>query len=667
MWRTNTGHTTSGSGTLSIGVEGYGYEDSSITTSQKVTYNSYTTMGKARKLTIQHDSTGRWSNNFYVYLSGYESLSFSKQTFKVTLPPFPVYALNISAGTGSNITVNRISCAGGAGTGVLSAGTKKLYYGDILKVSFTPSANYSIVTHTVNNATFTSGNNHTVYKDATVAATATPLKSEIGATDAYIGSVSTITVTPYNPLYTHTITYSFVGLTGTIAEKTANTSIEWTIPAAFYAQIPNNQTGICTLNCTTYNGNTSLGSSSCELTVKTSSLSCEPTVLATVVDTNTTTQALTGDSSMLIRYMSTALCTLEATPRNSAIISSLSIAGNEVTGVTNNGVTTATRSYSSVDATSFSFVATDSRGYSTSVVRTPTIVDYINLTCNPILSRPTPSGNSIVLTFTGDIYRGSFGACSNTLTLQYRYKESDSSYGAWITVAPTNIEYGISSYRSSAAITLAEEFDYRLDYTFQVRAIDGGTVDDTVYTLSTVTKTIPVNRGIPICDWGENDFNFNVSVSIKENATLDKDLDVGGNFSTQGDASVQGELTISGHTLSDYPIETGVLESGVLAGFNYSKYKSGKIECWGEKEVTFNAPSSTLYTGMYRSIVSLDMSSVMDKIIYGACSYQSSGRIPYVCRNGANPGIAEIIILTPATFTQFTATIPLWIVGVCED
>lgn len=466
-------------------------------------------------ITVSHGSNGKKSVDVsitaQIYVYGATNSSYSGS---ITMSPNPVYTLSMSAGTGSNITVNRTACAGSGGTGNLSAGTKKLYHGDTLKITFTPSSNYAINAHTVNGSTFTSGNTHTVSGNVTVAATATPLKSVIGATDANIESNSTITVTRYNNSYTHSIKYTFGSATGNIVTKSTQTSISWTVPSEFYAQIPKSKTGTCTLTCETFNGNTSLGSSTCTITVTASSAKCKPTVTATVADTNATTKALTGNAATLIRYKSTALCTLNATPKNSATISSLSIAGSAVTGTTSGGVTTATKSYSSVSTTSFKFIANDSRGYSTEVTKTPTMVAYINLSCNPVLSRPTPTGSSIVMTFTGDIFRGSFGACSNTLTLQYRYKESGGSYGSWQTVASTNIIFGTATYRSSSTISVGDEFDYHKDYVFQVRATDGGTVGGTAYTLSTVTKTITVKRGIPVFDWGENDFNVNVPLML---------------------------------------------------------------------------------------------------------------------------------------------------------
>lgn len=470
----------------------------------------YTITIKSGSTTINHDTT-TGDASFTVSCSGTcnsggwgpGNISLSSTTIKCSR--IPLYTLSMSAGTGSSITVNRTSSGGSGGTGNLSAGSNKLYYGDKLKISFTASTNYGITKHTVNGSSFTSGNTHTVSGNVSVISTATPLKSEVGATDANIGSASTISVTRYNSSYTHTLTYSFGSLTGTIATKSSNTSIAWTVPTTFYAQIPNAKTGTCTITCTTYNGSTSLGSTSCTITVTASSSECKPSVAGTVVDTNSTTLALTGgtdSNTILIRYKSTAKCTITATAKNSATISSKTI--NDYAPTDN------VKTFTGVSATSFVFKTTDSRGYSNSATVSPTVVNYIQLTCNPIITRPTPTGSSIVLDVSGSWYKGSFGAKSNTLTMEYRYAASGGSYSAWQTVDTTKIIKGTTTYRSDGSISLGEDFDYHLDYDFQVRVKDGADG----YVLSTVTKTVPVSRGIPICDWGENDFNFNVPIML---------------------------------------------------------------------------------------------------------------------------------------------------------
>ena len=94
-----------------------------------------------------------------------------------------------------------------------------------------------------------------------------PRASSISATSVDIGSNTTITINRASSSFTHTITYSFGSLSGTIATKTSNTSISWQVPTSFYAQIPNAKSGTCTLTCITYSGDTQIGTSSTTFTI----------------------------------------------------------------------------------------------------------------------------------------------------------------------------------------------------------------------------------------------------------------------------------------------------------------------------------------------------------------------------------------------------------------
>jgi hypothetical protein len=71
-----------------------------------------------------------------------------------------------------------------------------------------------------------------------------------------------------------------------------------------------------------------------------------------------------------------------------------------------------------------------------------------------------------------------------------------------------------SSTYSVTNLHIGSDFDYRSSYIFQVRARDGATVDGTKHVLSTITKTVEMQKGLPIFDWGENDFNVNVPIII---------------------------------------------------------------------------------------------------------------------------------------------------------
>lgn len=471
---------------------------------------------KSKTTRVVHNADGSKNN---VSLSAswrfsgvYSGVSIGTITASTTvnLDKITTYSLSISAGTGSNITVNRTS-SGYGGTGNLSSGAR-LYYNDKLKITFTPSTNYAISTHTVNGSTFSSGNTYTVTGNVSVVATAQVLASSVGATDANIGSSSSVVVTKYNSSYYHSLQYKFGSLSGYITSgggtqstevKFSNTSVAFRIPTSFYAEIPNAKTGKCTITCRTYSssGSTSVlgNATTCTITLTATGA---PDISGTVVDTNSTTVALTGSNSKLIRYKSTATATISASAKNSSSIVSKFINGSTVSGNT--------KVYNNCSETSFVFKAVDSRGYSTSITKTPTVVAYIQLTINPVLLRPTPTGSSITMSFSGDFYRGSFGAATNTLTIYYRYKESGGSYGSWKTVESTKIVFGSHSYTSSETFSLDDEFNYQKEYQFQIMAVDGTSENP----LSTVIKTVIVPRGIPVFDWGENDFNFNVPVMI---------------------------------------------------------------------------------------------------------------------------------------------------------
>lgn len=423
-----------------------------------------------------------------------------------------IYTLTVNAGDGSTITVNRTTAAHGSSTGNISNGAK-IYNNDVLKISFAAASNYALLTHTVNGNTFTSGNTKTVSGNVTVAATAQPLSSDVAATDANIDSVSTITVTKHSSSYYHSLQYSFGSISGYITAsggvsnsevKMSKTSVAFTVPSTFYAEIPNAKSGTCTITCRTYKTSSStstLGSAkTCTFTATASSQSSKPTVDGTVVDINDTTIALTGDANKLIKYKSKARATISATAQTQT---GASISSKRINDVTISGTY---RTFTDVEESKFTFSVTDSRGYSASKTVSPTVVAYIPLTLNITIGRVSPTSDEITLSFNGNYYNGSFGVSSNTLQVQYRYKAQGSqSYSSWSTISASNYSKHNGYYTTSASVSLGNSFDYTKSYTFQVKATDA---------LMSTTAQYVVQKGTPVFDWGENDFRFNVPVSF---------------------------------------------------------------------------------------------------------------------------------------------------------
>lgn len=316
-----------------------------------------------------------------------------------------------------------------------------------------------------------------------------PRTSSVTCADGNIGSATTININRASSTFTHTLTYSFQGLTGTIATKTANTSIGWTIPTSFYAKIPNANSGKGTITCSTYSGNTLIGTSTC--TFNAFVVNSNPTISGTVEDTNTSAIQATGNKNKLIRYISNAKVVITATAKNSATISSVKVVNGSQTK------TTTTSTINAVDSGTFNLSCIDSRGLSASATGTKTLVEYIKpVITGVILNRPSTTSNTINASVQGLCFNGSFGAKTNSFELKWRYKKStDTSWGNYTTVTATR-----TGNNFTFSGELGTDFSYTEAFNFEFVLSD--------YFMSN-TYSATVTRGLPIIDIGKDDINVN--------------------------------------------------------------------------------------------------------------------------------------------------------------
>ena len=319
-----------------------------------------------------------------------------------------------------------------------------------------------------------------------------PRTSSVSSTNANIGENIAITINRASSSFTHTLTYKFHSLTGTIATKTNSTSVSWTLPTSFYAQIPNSKSSWGRVICDTYSGSTKIGSSECRFDVYVKESTNKPTISATVKDINATTKALTGDENKLIKYYSQAQFTVTGSAKNNAAVKSLTSTYNGNT-ISKANTTSWTSQYSNAIQASYAFGVVDSRGYSNSVTVTKTLINYVKITCSLWISNPTASGECTLI-IKGNYFNGSFGATSNTLTVQYK-KDS----GSWTNATATKSG---NTYTATVKLT---GLDYTQAYTFQARAVDK---------LANATTAEKRVKSRPIFDWGSGDFHFHVPVTI---------------------------------------------------------------------------------------------------------------------------------------------------------
>lgn len=371
------------------------------------------------------------------------------------------------------------------------------------------------------------------WTDSTTVQTGTAsTPSEVNCAAAYIGGNATITINRLSSYFTHTLTYTFGSLSGTIATKTSETSLTWAIPTTFYAQIPNAKSGQGVITCTTYNDTLTIGTTTCNFIVNCDEAQCKPALNGSAKDTNTTTVALTGNNQKFVKYFSNISVNTGATAKNSASIAA------QVISCGGKSISSGTDTISGVESGSVVWQATDSRGFTTQQTRAYDLVEYIKLTCALNASAATTSGVA-TLKISGNYFNSSFGAANNTLTVQYRYKVKDGSYTDWTsaTATATGNKYDITATVSG--------LDYLNSYTFQARAIDK---------LSTVESNEQTRKTTPIFDWSEDDFNFNVNTTVKG------DLSVSGGVSATGalatDSVSTNSLTLNGTNILElvYPV-----------------------------------------------------------------------------------------------------------------
>lgn len=322
-----------------------------------------------------------------------------------------------------------------------------------------------------------------------------PRTSSVSSTNANIGENITITINRASSSFTHTLTYSFGNLSGTIASKTSSTSVSWTLPTSFYAQIPNSRSGWGRIICDTYSGSTKIGSSDCRFDAYVKESTNKPGISATVVDVNDTTKALTGDENKLIKYYSKVRFSITSSPKNSSGTKSININynGNSFTGGSGNSWTDY---FSNVTSGSYRCSVTDTRDFTTSVDINKTLINYVKITCALSVSNPTASGEC-TLTIKGNYFNGSFGSTNNTLTVQYKQNG-----GNW-----TNATATLNGNTYTATVKLTG-LDYTQAYTFQAKATDK---------LANATTAEKRVKSTPIFDWGSNDFHFHVPVTINGN------------------------------------------------------------------------------------------------------------------------------------------------------
>lgn len=391
----------------------------------------------------------------------------------------------------STSTDSRIQLYNGT---VIASGTLKISHNSDGTKSFSLSCQGGVYTYEVS---VTASGTHTL--------NTIPRASTISATSTNMGAASTITISRASSAFTHTLTYAFGNATGTIATKTTSTSVSWTPALTLANQIPNAVSGICTITCNTYSGNTKIGTKTCTL-----KLTVPSSVKPTLTSLSATRVDGTVPAAWAIYVQSKSKVTLTingAAGSFGSTITSYSISGG---GFSSTASSFTTGFLTTSGTITFTAKVTDSRGR-TSDAKTVSIsvVAYSAPTFASYLSQRANSDGSLNDdgTYIRCLVSYSYSSCSskNTVTRATYYKKSSAT--TW-TNANASFSSGSAFTFGGGAITTESSYDVKYTITDAFSTI---TIYDTVSTAAVLMDFKGGGKGIAIGKVSEADNTFEIS------------------------------------------------------------------------------------------------------------------------------------------------------------
>lgn len=449
------------------------------------------------------------SGHYVLRVDWTQSKNVSANTSTITAKAYLVnespWTLSISGRSDNTITINGTShtyaspAISSTGTHLLGSATQTVSHNSDGTKSLTISAVFYIRA-TLSGTYYTS-----ITASATITLDSIARASSVSASNATMGSATTVSISRASSSFTHTLTYSFGSTSGTIATKTTSTSVSWTPPLSLASQIPKAVSGTCTITCTTYNGSTSIGSKTCTLTL-TVPTSVKPTISS--LSAARVDGTVPSSWGIYVQTKSKVKLTINgAAGSYGSTISSYSITGG---GFTSTASSFTTGFLNTSGTITFTATVTDSRGrVSAAATVSITVVAYSPPSFSSYLSQRCLSNGTV--NDDGTYIRGlvsyTYSSCNskNTVTRTTYYKKVSES--AW-----TNAS---ASFSSGTAFTfggnaISTETSYDIKYTL-TDAFTSISIQDIVSTAAVVMDFKQGGKGVAVGKVSEKDKTFEVA------------------------------------------------------------------------------------------------------------------------------------------------------------
>lgn len=294
-----------------------------------------------------------------------------------------------------------------------NGGSVARYPGDSINRTFTRQATYSYTSEVQDEGTRYITYHYTTSPQSTTLnyyAVWEATGSTVSTTDGTLGVQQTLTITPLDPSYVHTLRFDFAGQTGTIASNVA-TSTTWTPPLSLAEYLTDAESAACTIYCDSYDANNVLvGTTQTTITLSVpSNVKCtiaSVTLAETVAGINAKFGAFVQNKS-IISVTGTFNSGSGAPPSGAygATVQSVTVTIN---GQTLNGNGQLTNTLNTSGTNSYTMTITDSRGRTDSYTSTFNVLAYNAPSVSMTAERDASTNSTINVAYSWNI-----SACSD--------------------------------------------------------------------------------------------------------------------------------------------------------------------------------------------------------------------------------------------------------------
>lgn len=361
------------------------------------------------------------------------------------------------------------------------------------------------------------------YVDLTLPRIPRASTATVATTPLTIGGTQVITTNRASSSFTHTVAISMGDYSVTYTGVGA--SVSWATDAATLMPYMDSWQKTVTIRTTTYNGSTSLGTTTTTFKLQVDTSVYKPVItFGSPTDTNATTSALESSGKFIKGYAS--LSQLVSVASNNTVygdtVARLQVTLGSTTQTVAINATSGSMTFTAtVTQATVTAVAVDNRGYSVTKTYTLDVFDYQPITINSVevervnqSGDPTETGVYLAYTIKGKCFQGSFGEASNTVTVKTASKSaSASSYDPDVTektVTPSGSGY--ADYTITGITVGTYSSSSQFDVVFKLT--------DALTTATSIN--VRVHEGVPVFAWGEDHFDVYGTFHIHDRADVTK-------------------------------------------------------------------------------------------------------------------------------------------------